>query len=145
MPPFAADGGSSNEREDGNDSENERGGLPSAHPLLLFNTEVLLFEQTLLLLGELLLGGNSSLSFFSGMAEQGVCFGRGDEHHRGDDAQNGFHITVPFLEMGTKNPARESGTFVPGIYVSGVEESGTLNFFTCYVLYHKTLIFGVGC
>ena len=62
--------------------------------LLLLNGEVLLSIQTLLLLGELLLGGNSSLSFFSGVAEQCVCLWgvhyEEREHHE-DDENEMFH------------------------------------------------------
>ena len=105
VPPFAADGGSNDEREDGDDTENKCGGLPSACPLLLLNGEVLLSIQTLLFLGELLFGGNSSLSFLSGVAEQGMgLWGVHDEreHHEDDES---FHISIPFLEMGTKKRA----------------------------------------
>ena len=69
MPPFAADGGSYDERDDDSDTENERRRLPSAREPLLLNGEVLLSIQTLLFLGELLLGGNPPLSFFSRVTE----------------------------------------------------------------------------
>lgn len=107
MPPSAADGGSSDQREYSSNTEDECRRLPPTCPLLLLNGEVLLNIQTMLFLGELLLGGNSSLPFFSRVAEQGMgCLsggeeGRGHEH----DADKGFHISLPFLEMGTKNPA----------------------------------------
>ena len=106
VPPFAANGGPDDECEHGNNAEDERRELPTTGPLLLLNGEVLLSVQSLLFLGELLFDGNSSLSFFGCVAEQGMGFWREEEHHRCDDARESFHMIVPFLEMGTKNPAR---------------------------------------
>ena len=89
MPPFAANGGSNDQGDDGDNSESKRHHLPPASTLLLLNREVLLSVQTLLFLGELLFGGNSSLSFFSGMAEQGIClWGVHEKREHHEDGEN---------------------------------------------------------
>lgn len=98
VPPPAADGGSEDERDHGNDAEDERRGLPAARPLLLFDGEMFLSVQPFAFLGELLLDSNSSPSFLSRVAEQCVSWWRGDEKRRGHehDANEGFHMEVPF-------------------------------------------------
>ena len=94
MPPSAADGGSDDECYDGDEAEYRCGGLPSTRPLLLLGGELLLSVETLLLLGDLLFSGDSSLSFFSGVAEQCVGPWRDDderEHGEGDGDDEMFH------------------------------------------------------
>ena len=137
MPPSAADGGSYDERDDDSDTENERRRLPSTCSLLLLHGEVLLSVQLLLLLGELLFGGNSSLTLLSGVAEQGISVWRIDEKRRDHehDADEGFHMNVPFLDVGTKNPAPfENRSFV-GLMIQVPRKSRRLNLCTCYILY----------
>ena len=138
MPPSTTDGSSDDERDDGNNTENECCRLPMVCSLLLFSGQLLFRVQTLLFLGELLLDGNSSLPFLSGVAEQGMGMASRGEKHRGHeyDAGKSFHIDVPFLEMGTKNPAPfENRTFV-GLMFQARSESLRLKLCTCYILYH---------
>ena len=121
MPPSASDGGSYSEREDSDAAENKCRCLPVGRPLLLLNGEMLLNIQTLLFSGELLFSRNSSLPLFGSVAEQCMGLWRIDEEHRGHEHNAGesFHITVPFLEMGTKNGL--GSPFVCWVDVSGAE------------------------
>ena len=107
MPPSAADGGSYDERNDGGNTENRCSDLPTVGPLLLLDGEMLLSIQTLLFLGQLLFDLLATFLFSGNVAEQGIDVLRSGKKHRGHahDADESFHMWVPFLEMGTKNPA----------------------------------------
>ena len=93
MPPVATDGSSYDERDYANDTKNRCSRLPTTCSLLLLSGEMLLSIQSLLFLGELLLGNNSSLSFFSSVSEQGMSLWgvHGEHEHHEDDENNGFH------------------------------------------------------
>lgn len=79
-----------------------------------------------LLLNELAFNFLTTFFFLGGVPEQSVSLWAGDEKRCGHehDADEGFHMNVPFLLVGTKNPAPfESRTLMLGL--GSEEESKT--------------------